>query len=864
MLTLLRSLFIALLLIFLASPLHSGIEQARNAMADKLWDVAALHLRETLAEEDFPEPRRAELLLLLSEALIRGNHPSEALDFLTDPTLTTLPETAFWTAQALAGKGRFANAVEKLQPIAEDPTHPLQTEAAFTSSSLLLSLGMPDQALAALTPLAQAATQEIRIESKLRRCEILLDLERPEDARAIIPDPTEIPETLQTYSKLIYGHLLLAESQPALAEPLFDELLAKPQEQSLERYNLAAIAKADAMAAQGKRDLATDSLLAFVTANPETARLNPIFTRIVAWLPEEIISTETPTLLLLASWIPQTLPRSTGLINTADATAASAWPRPQPPITDLEAFSLHTRALALHRITGNPTAQAEARSLIRQLQLYAPRHFLTPHALLTLAQWKLEENQKNEALWMLETLRLSAKSPIIRGEAAFLTALATFDTGDNTLAAELFDEAAQYLEGDAKKAASINAALARLSENPSAPITIQNADADADADTSLEAEIDLTLEKALLEKDPALSRIALDDFLKKNPTHPRSSEARLAIAEAALRSLPPDLSAASAQLDLLAAPEPPLTPTLSARMAVARLRLSDLSQDPEGTIALAKLTIDNFPNTKQALEATFILAKNHYQSGNYNEARLAFEKLAAAEPGTQRAQASLLIAARSAALGATSQSRGEALPLFDQAISAPGPLKTVALLEKSRLLIDLNRIPDAIQLLSETYNTTPKDDPARLPTGLLLAEAIYSKGDNDPESLVKALEIYENLITISSGNAAEYFRLQYLRGLTLEKLPAQDDPSSTRIAQAKEAYYSVLDRPTDPKPPEWEWFERSGFRLLSLLEQEANTDDEWEAAISIAEKIASFGGPRAKEASTRAHQLRLKHFIWKD
>lgn len=853
MFALLKSLFAVFLTLFLAPAAHSGVDEARNAMSDKLWDVAYLHLQEAVDDKDLSDETRANLLLLLAEALIRGNRPDEAIKFLQNPSLTDHPEASFWMAQAFAGKGLFDDAVEEFLPLTKDSDHPFQAEAAFTSASLLLSLGRPEEALEALTLPSNSSNPDLLIECRLRRCEILIDLDRIAEARAIFPEPNEIAPHLTPYSQLISGHLLLAEGKPELAEPFFNELLEKPEGQSLESYNLAAIAKADAMAAQGRSGLATESLLAFVTANPETARLNPIFTRIVAWLPQAIISTENPTLLRLAGWIPQTLPRSSGLIHTDNATAAAAWPRVEAPLTDLEAFSLHARALALHRIAENPAAHAEAHALLRQLQLFAPRHFLTPHALLTLAQWNLEEGKPTEAFSMFETLRLSAKSPIIRGEAAFHSGVAAFEAGNTTLAAELFDQAATFLDGEASESATMNAALARLSEDPNASITIQNP-------ISSELEGELALERALLEKDPARSRLALDDFLKKNPGHPRAMEARISIAEAALRSIPPDFSAARAQLELLTTSQPPPPPELSARMALARLRLLDLSGETEATIALAKLTMDSFPNTRESAEAAFVMGKNLFQSGIYNEARLVLEKLAASEAGTQRAQAALLIAARAAALGATSQSREEGLLLFHQTITAPGPLKTVALLEKARLLIDLNRIPAAIDLLSETYAATSVDDPARLPTGLLLAEAIYAKGDNDPDSLGSALQIYDSLIAISSGNPAEYFRLQYLRGLTLEKLPDTKDPSSTRIPEAKEAYYSVVDRPVDPKPPEWEWFERSGFRLLSLLEQE----EEWEAAISIAEKIASFGGPRAKEASTRARQLRLKHMIWKE
>ncbi len=230
------------------------------------------------------------------------------------------------------------------------------------------------------------------------------------------------------------------------------------------------------------------------------------------------------------------------------------------------------------------------------------------------------------------------------------------------------------------------------------------------------------------------------------------------------------------------------------------------------------------------------------------------------EEGTQRSQAALLLAARSAALGATAQSREEALAIFDKAIAIDGPLRSLARLEKARLNIDLNRLPVAIDSLREAYSASAPDDPSRLPTGLMLAEAIYARGGSDPGSLDEALKIYDELLGLTASNPAQYFRLQYLRGLTLEKLPDPADPSKTRLDEALSAYFSVLDRPVDPRPPEWEWFERSGFRALALLEN----DEKWEAAVSIAGKIASFNGRRAEEAAKRARQLQLKHFIYEE
>ncbi len=184
----------------------------------------------------------------------------------------------------------------------------------------------------------------------------------------------------------------------------------------------------------------------------------------------------------------------------------------------------------------------------------------------------------------------------------------------------------------------------------------------------------------------------------------------------------------------------------------------------------------------------------------------------------------------------------------------------MALLEKARLNIDLNRLPVAIASLTAAYQSTAPDDPARIPTGLLLAEAVYAQGDTNPESLTQALRIYDDLLALTPDSSPRFFRIQYLRGLTLERLPHPEDPARTRESDARLAYFSVLDRSADSPPPEWEWFERSGFRYLTLLENAG----EWEAAVSIAEKIASFKGPRSAEASIRAQQLRLKHMIWND
>lgn len=821
---------------------------AQRAMADGLWDVACPLLKAAEAAPDIPAARIPEVRLLLAQSLIRDNRSDEALLILEESNLRDHPEAPFWIGQALAGKGRYAEAAETLTAFASNPANPFREEAATTAANLRLSLSQPDAALESLALLES-------VDSRLRRIGLLLDLGRTEEARALFPEAASIPERFSRFAILLEGHLLLAEGKAAEAEPLFSSLISDPEGQSLDHHNLAVTGKADSLAAQDDMAGATETLFSFIQSRPETSQLAPIFRRIVAWLPESISSSEHPTLARLSEWLPNHPPTGSGFVNTGSGSAASAWPMAAPLLTDLEAFALHSYAHSIRRI-GTPAAHAEAMGSLRRLYLLAPQHFLVPGSLLTLASWKMEDGEPDSAFVLLDTLRRDAKSPLVRGEAAFLNAMNAHRNGDDTLAAKLFAEAAELMEGENRDAAAFNSALSSLAGDPSAPITIQN----VEPEMAEKIAIDLTLERALAADSPETAKSALDTFLKEHPEHPRSSEARLAIAEAALGSSPPDLSLARAQIDTLGASEVALPEQLAPRLAIARLRLLDLSGESEAAVALANVIIADFPGTHAASDAALTLGKNLFRSGNHNEARLALEKLAASEPGTQRSQAALLLAARSAALGATAQSREEALALYDRTMASDGPLESLALLEKARLLIDLNRLPAAIESLSAAYSAASPGDPSRLPTGLLLAEAIYARGESDPDSLSKALEIYDSLLEISSASPARFFRLQYLRGLTLEKLPDPLDPSKTRVAEAREAYFSVIDRPADPPPAEWEWFERSGFRLLTMLEGA----EDWKAAIAIARRIASFGGPRAEEAATRSRQLRLKHMIWED
>jgi tetratricopeptide (TPR) repeat protein len=844
------------MLLVMQSALHGqGVDalmrKGDDALASGLWEMAALHYNDCLASRNLSAADKSSVAIRLAEAWIRDGKPAEALALLGQSFVSQNPAVPFWKGQALAGLGRFAEAISSFTPLLNDPAAPYRNEAGFTMASLQLALDQPQAALTTLATLSHTPDEALNTKAQLRQVEILLDLGRPTEARETMPAATSIRPGERPLATFLEAHLRLTEGHPADAVASFQTLIDQPQGQSLYRHHSAAVGLADALRASETPEAVSKFLLTFIQDHPDSPLLDDLFKRLGAGLPDTPELTD-PILERLAQWITPSELTATGAINTLESNAAAAWPSTTTS-NELLAFALFTRAVGLHRI---PTAEAraEARRLLTRLRLEYPSHVLASRALFLTACWALEQGASGHAFSMLDTLRETAKSAMMRGKAAFLEARTADSQGDKDQAIRLFDEAAKSLAANEAQTARFNAAILRLGGAPGTATPVLQAD--LQLDPALVAELEL--ERALSLKTPVTAKAAIEAFLTGYPDHPRAAEARLALAEAALAGPQPDLAFVRTQLDTLVASPEKSANVSASRIALLKLQIDDLSKNSTAAIATAKSIMEQYPEEPAAAEAAFVLGRNLFQTRNYNDARLVLEKLAASDTDPGRAQAAGLLAARSAALVPTSQSQQEALILFDKVIAAKGSVAAIAMLEKSRLMIDMNRLTEVAAFLRKWFDSLPKTDPLHLPAGLLLGEAVYAQGSVNPNSLTEALAVYDQLLVHADKQPAVFNRLQYLRGRTLEQIPDAKDPTLKREKQAFIAYYSVLEITT--APAEWHYFELCGFRALSLLEKVGR----WPAAIACAKKIASFKGPRAEEASTRAGQLQLKHMIWED
>lgn len=861
-----------LFLLLLISPLSRAagedgdeFRHGESALADGLWDVAALHFERLLATTTLEPEAKSRVAFRLAEAWIRNGEAGKALDLLSQSFLAGDPAIHFWKGHALAGLGRLNDAADELAEAAI-PGRPFAVEATLTRAALMLSLHQPEEALSGLRDLAAGTDPAISLKARIRQTGILLDLQRVEEARRTMPPLDGIPADKAQEASYLEARILLAENKPAEAAERFFTLMSQRSGQSLVHHHAAILGYADSLAAQEKKTDATDVLLAFIQANPTTPLLAEAFSRLIAWLPSEPVVTH-PVLVRLAEWaVPADALSSAsqsglieGLINPDRLGSSGVWPTAAvaAPLRIEATFAL---AEGLHRIPA-PAQKAQAARLMRWIGLNHPLHPLAAKAWLRSAEWLLEEGKGDRAFAILGYLRASTPTTPEGAEAAFIQAENAYQQGDFTEAGRLFEEAASEMtkKQDADRA-RLNATLARFRETGIMTTAFTAPDGTPASAGNPALEADLELEQALAVKPAEDAQAAIETFIRKHPNHPRVAEARLAAAESAL-TVRRDETYAKAQLDTIAEDPAALASIPPERYSLARLKLTELSGDTAETIRAAKAFIVAFPGHPAAAEAALTLGRTLYDTGSYNDAQLVLQQLAKDDTDPVRTQAALLLAASSAARVGTPQSREEALTLFDRAGAVKGPLNALVMMKKAQLMIELNRLDEATDFLRKWYQSLPAEDSLRLPAGFLFGDAAYAQGNKNPAVLAESLAIYDELLKHPETKPADVHRIQYLRGKTLEQLPRTDDPTQKRESEALAAYYSVLKNAENP-PAEWHFLESSGFRALEILERAG--EKKARPALSIAREIAALKGPRSKEAADRAMDIQLKNQIWED
>lgn len=847
----LLALPLATMLASAAAPKPATIPAFReglDALSARLWGVAATRFETALATPELDAAGRQAILLRLAETRVRAGETAAALEVLADPALAGHAELPFWKAQALAAAGKFNEAVDLLDTAATAATAPHFREALFTRAELLQALGDPRGALESLGVLIKDKDSATALRARLETATILLDQGNAEQALTNIPQLIPSMSPAQTArAEMLRARAELEKGEHVAATGIFTALLQNPDPAYQTYQHEAAVGLARAQLAGGNREAAIDGLLAFIEQQRDSAQVRIAFPLLLECLPPQPAPDDV-ILTKLEEWCPPPVVRSPVGIALSEGVGG-VWPSPLPVADELATQAIYHLALGLRK-EGSPESKARARQLLTRLRLEYPTHPLAERALLEISRWDLADGRKEQAAAALAALEGSNSTPGLRAEAFLSAAGTAFAGGDFPLAAGELDKAASLLDGDARREVTLNAAVAKLAGGDLTGFQKTAADLEKDE----RAATDLELERALFltSRRDSGALAALDRFILDHPEHPRVAEARLAAAIAALEAVPPDPAFAKAQLESLSDDQTVALP--QAALALARIRLAAREKRWADAVGFAEAFLVASPDDARAREVRFELGQARFENGDYNAARLELEKLAVAAPDDPLAPPSLLLAARAAALVATTQAKAESVLLFDKLISAKGGLSDVARLEKARVLPPA----EAARELLPWFEEMKKDDPRRLVTGLHLCDALYNSAGTDPAPLEQALGIYNTLLAGMPAGSQDRFEIDYYRGRVLEQLPDPKDPAKKREAEALDVYFSVLQAAARQAPADWQWVDKCGVRARTLLENAGR----WDAAIAIADQHKRLASPGAKEAEERSKALKLEHFHW--
>jgi tetratricopeptide (TPR) repeat protein len=806
------------------APYREGVE----AMSSRLWEVAAVRFREVLNRPDLSPASKKSLQLRLAETYVRAQRPAEALKVLSQPSLAKEPGTAYWKAQAFAQQGKLSSALGLLDGAALAPDASYRVEAIFSRAALLVSLGEPRDALEVLNRLDEDKSTAVQRELSMRRSLIWLELNEPGKVLEAFPNPS--PDGKASEVDLLRNKALLMKQDVAGAKAGFTALLPKSGTPPTPIQHAAVIGLAEVLLAEGKRSEAADSLLAFIDKNRTSPVLESAFQKLIACLPDQPTPNDV-ILTRLAQWCPAA--GQDQVVGTSEVEAGVFVP-----------LALYYDALGQRRV-GSAESKNQARLLLDRLRREYPRHPLVLRSLLDLSVWELSDGHPEQSLqWVDELVKLPPEDcpPALLSSGLAAKAKALLSSPDPTQAVAPLEEAAELLDGPAYRSSLINAAGLLLK----ADRTEEFKGLVAQADPVLAA--DLTLEKGLyLASRRSPDALAtLQAFIAANPDHPRLAEARLAAVHAALEQQKPDLTVAR---DLLARiPSDASLPPSS--LVLAEIHLASVEGKWDTAAHLAFDFLAKHADDPRAGEILFQQGRARFQNGDFNDARIIFEKLAMADANGDAGEVAWFFAARASAEGATSQAREESLKFFDKVVALNGPLSPIARMEKAEVMKSLKRFSQAADELEPWFKSLDKKSPLRLTAGLLLGEILYASAGDDARRLERTLAHYDALLTGLPEDSPDRFGIAYRRGLVLEQMKQPD--------KALDAYYSVLKTASRVPVSDWEWVDKCGVKARSMLE----AAHRWDAAISIAEDHARLPSPEAREAAQRARSLRLEHMIY--
>ena len=804
--------------------------QGINALTDHLPAIASKKFA-LILESKAPAPAsRIRLLYLLAEAQIRAIQPSEALVTLENPLVKDLPESIFWKGQALATGGRYNDAIQILEqtPSNSKNYHLAQIKIA----SLAAALDDINKAISILNKSA-GTNKNTSTQTHINLANLYIAKKDPEKAANALKKIKEPDQKTIIAQKIIQSQIDILQENYAPSIDSLSELLKSPENLDSKALGFSSLYLSDAYYLNGQTQEAIDTLVTYLDRNPSEL-LGAIFARLETWIPNDAAITDN-NIKQLITWagLDQSEPGDQ-LIEVEDKHS------------DLSAFAhyYYAKYLAKQEDVSNKTAAILEFDKLRNRY---PTHILSGTSLTDTATTQLVLGQIDSAKSTLIRIQKleTPIAPLAKQQASFLLGKLNLDERNYQAAAEAFQAVVDSAKGELQTKSIINAASCYLAASDT-----ENFQKLQQSISDQAVQINLTLEYAIwLSKQNKLSaRSILQEFLHSHPKHPRVMEAELELALHCLQVAPVDTKLCNSIIPRLEKSQLSKNQQadyyeLLCRNAVSNNNFAEAANQ-------ATQYMEAFPGSSKEVEFILLKGQALYHNGQHNEARQTLSNIVNAYPESPLRDYAEYYAAMSAKLEGTPQSENDAIRLLSKLKDADSNLASEALIQLGKIYLNRSEPIETINILQPIYDKKPQNKKP-LDLGILLASAHHDLGNIKPIHFQSAIGIFDTLIKQYQDNPQARNEIYYSKGLTLQHMGEND--------AAIETYYSVINTDTDKAITEWKWYYKCGFTAINLLEEMKNP----RGAISIANKLASSKGPRAKEASDRARLLEMNFMIWK-
>lgn len=792
------------------------IAQSRKAIAENIPQVAIFKLNAALASTALAPDHRTVALRLLAEAQIATGQYEQALKTLAQITDLTDSAAALLRAHALAGAGRWGEALPIYKSLSKLPT-PLPS-AALGEAECLQALGQTTEAADALERLVKSA--DANTASQLRLASLRVELGQVKEAHSLLALAPKGSPTDEKWRAYIGARILLLEKKPQAALAVLEQILTASNTQgsdglSANLYAALALTEAEARLALNGPDAAEAPLEAFIHKHPNSPHLELIFRRLDQFYAQDRTPTE-------------------GALHTMNSELPS-----------------RASALALFyvaRLQLREKRYERAGASLKGFLIEFPEHPLTSEIHAMQAELALASSNTSN----IKTALLVAESALIAGsrssrdeeqrsEFALRTALVNMQQGEFVSAAAHLETAKRSPR--LRQSAAYNTALAWLMQK-----NYSRFQDDIDAFTDRQLAGQIFIEAGLVQSragDKEASK-TLRTFLRAHPTHPRRAEAHIALAELAFQQG----STPDADILVKTVGDNAPTPEMNEQSEYLAIFLEDAKQprDDEKVISLARAFASAHPQSPHLADVRMKLGQIYFHREDFLNAQEQFETVSRSE--NPFIETALFLAGQCGMKLINNEALNHSLELFGKVAERKGTLEAHARLQQAIIKNKLGAEDDAVKIYDSLLSAPKPPEPdVRYSAIIGKGDSLVALGKKDPKQTEAALTAYDQLLALPEVTQSWRNQAGYKKGKALQLLNRSDE--------ALTLFYDILDRNT-ATPRETFWYAKAGFDAAGILESR----QQWKNAIGIYEKMAKLPGPHTEQVKQRIKTLRLEHFLW--